>query len=39
MAVFESEEYKVKTVPDEEKFLDRSRKCVFPADLVIVIDK
>lgn len=37
--VFTSEEYKKNAIPDEEKFLDRSKIICFPADLVTVIDK
>lgn len=39
LAVFSSQEYHQKAVPDEENYLDRSRIFTFPADLVTVIDK
>ena len=39
MEVFTDEEYQKVVIPDEEKFLDRSKASVIPTDLVTMIDE
>jgi len=36
--VFTDEDYKKTVVPDEEKFLNKSKSLAFPADIVPVFD-
>lgn len=38
-AIFQSQEYQEKVVPDEEKFVDRTNFAMFPCDMVTVHSK
>lgn len=39
MSIFQSDEYKEKVVPDEERFIDRTNPAMLPCDMVTVVDK